>query len=211
MDTIEYVKQFPVKKFLQSEVLLQKGDELTKLLVIREGFIKITSISDTGSERLLWIAGRYDVIPTEQLFSTRAKVRYFYTGLTNGSCYVIDKQDFVRTALATPQIMTDIAKSMSSHYDEFLQLIDAVDAASVKEKLLRTLLYLSERVSGNSTVDLYELGLRLTHQDLASMIGSTRETTSLSLIQLRKQGLVDYSRKKFTIHADAIAEHLDEL
>lgn len=211
MDTIEYVKQFPVREFLQSEVLLQKGDDLTKLFVIRDGFIKITSISDTGTERLLWIAGRYDVIPTEQLFSTSAKVRYFYTGLTNGSCYIIDKKDFVKTAQESTRIMTDIAKSMSNHYDEFLQLIDAVDAASVKEKLLRTLLYLSERVSGSAQVDLYEMGLRLTHQDLASMIGSTRETTSLSLVQLRKEGLINYSRKHFIIHADSISAYLDEL
>jgi CRP/FNR family cyclic AMP-dependent transcriptional regulator len=210
MNTIEYVKQFPLKRFEQAEVLLKKGDSLDHLLVVREGFVKITSINDNGSERLLWIAGRYDVIPTEQLFSIHAKVRYFYTGLTSGTCYAVNKKDFVKTALSSPEIMTDIAKSMSSHYDEFLQLIDAVDTATVKEKLMRTLLYLADRISGSPVVDLYAEGLRLTHQDLAAMIGSTRETASLTLAQLRKEQLLHYTRKEFVVHSDALRALLGE-
>lgn len=211
MNIVDYVQQFPLRTFESSELLLQKGDSLEYIMAIREGFVKITSISETGVERLLWIAGRYDVVPTEQLFSKNAKVRYFYTALTKGSFYAVDKADFIEKALTTPTLMTEIARGMSSHYDDFLQHIDAVDTATVKEKLLRTLKYLADRLSGGSTVDLYQQGLRLTHQDLASMIGSTRETTSLMLSDLRKENMIEYDRKKFIVRSDAILERLEGL
>ncbi len=192
-------------------MLLQKGDSLSYIMAIREGFVKITSIGDNGVERLLWIAGRYDIVPTEQLFSSNAKVRYFYTALTNGSYYAVDKKDFIKTAMETPELMIEIARGMSSHYDDFLEHIDAVDTATVKERLLRTLCYLSERLSGNNVVDLYAEGLLLTHQDFAAMIGSTRETTSLTLNELRQAKLISYNRKEFIVYVDRIMEVVEKI
>lgn len=204
MNTVEYIKSFPLKKFSRGELILQKGDSLTRLLAVRTGFIKVTAISSDGSERLVWIAGRYDIAPTEQLFSKFATANFFYTALTNGSYYDVDKDDFLKTAAANPNMMTEIARTMSMHYDDLLQRIDAVDTATVKERLLRTLHYLAQRLSADDAVNLYEYGLRLTHQDLAGMVGSTRETTSLMLGELRNEGLIDYNRRQFIVQSRQI-------
>ena len=69
---------------------------------------------------------------------------------------------------------------------------------------MRTLLYLAERLSADSVVDLFEHGLRISHQDLSSMIGSTRETTSVMLAELRNEDLVEYSRQKLTVSVDKL-------
>ena len=205
---MEYVKQFPLRSFQRGELLLQKGEPITSLFALRTGFVKVTSITNDGIERLVWIAGRYDVAPTEQLFTLRGTARFFYTGLTDGDYYELDKRSFLETAKDRPELMAEIAHSMSLHYDDFLYRVDAIDATTIKERVLRTLLYLSERLSADDTVNLYEYGLQLTHHDLASMIGSTRETTSLVLNELRKEGLVDYSRKHFVINVSAVKNAL---
>lgn len=210
MDIVEYIRKFPVKEFTRGELLLQKGDPSTNLMAIREGFIKVTSISASGVERLVWIAGRYDLAPTEQLFSKSGTVRFFYTALTDGSYYEIDKEVLLNLAKEEPAIMAEIAKNMSVHYDDFLQRVDAVDTATVKERLVRTLCYLAERLSADSVVDLYESGLKLSHADLAAMIGSTRETTSLTLSELRKAGFIDYSRQKLTVKVDELKASLGD-
>lgn len=208
MNSVEYVKQFPLRSFQRGELLLQKGEPITSLFALRTGFVKVTSITNDGIERLVWIAGRYDVAPTEQLFTLRGTARFFYTALTDGDYYELDKRSFLETAKDRPELMAEIAHSMSLHYDDFLYRVDAIDATTIKERVLRTLLYLSERLSADDTVNLYEYGLQLTHHDLASMIGSTRETTSLVLNELRKEGLVDYSRKHFVINVSAVKNAL---
>lgn len=204
MDIAKYIRQFPLKQFQRGELLLQKGDASSSLMAIRDGFIKVTSISNSGIERLVWIAGRYDIAPTEQLFSKHGSVRFFYTALTDGSYYEMDKNEFLDIAENDPQVMSEIAKNMSFHYDDFLQRVDAVDTATVKERLMRTLCYLADRLDASAVVDLYAYGLKISHQDLAAMIGSTRETTSLTLSELRKAQLVEYSRQKLTVYVDKI-------
>ena len=210
MDIASYIQNFPQKQFQRGELLLQKGDSTEQLMAIRDGFIKVTSINNSGVERLVWIAGRYDIAPTEQLFSKHGKVRFFYTALTDGSYYEVEKADLLEVADKDPVFMAEIAKNMSIHYDDFLQRIDAVDTATVKERLMRTLCYLAERLSADSTVDLFEYGLKISHQDLSSMIGSTRETTSIMLSELRKENLIQYSRQKLTVSVDKLKTTLGD-
>lgn len=204
MDILQYIKSFPIKNFKRGEVLLKKGDPISTLMAIRSGYIKVTSIADTGFERLTWIAGRYDIAPTEQLFTKQGKSRFYYTALTDGEYYAVNKKDFLEKALKEPKLMTDIARTMSSHYDDSLQRVDAIEAVSVKSRLQQTLLYLAQRLSSDSEVNIYEYGLRLTHYDLSCMIGSTRETTSLLLSELRNEKIIKYTRASFIVNVALI-------
>lgn len=209
MDSMEYIKQLPIRQFERGTVLLQKGDPLEFIMAVREGYIKVTAISDAGVERLLWIAGRYDFAPVEQLFSKQGQARFFYTALTNGSYYEVDRAELIAHADEQAAIMKEIAKGMSEHYDDFLQRIDSMDGLSVRERLLKTLLYIARRFSANDAVNLYEEGLRITHQDLAGMVGSTRETTSFTLSELRTDGYLSYDRSHFTVHTDKIEKEVE--
>lgn len=202
MDIVNFVKNFPAKPFHKGEALLESGDVSDTLLAIRTGFVKITAVDDDGNERMLWIAGRYDIVPTEQLFSQHRPLQFFYTALSDGEAYHIDKAQFIAKAKADSGLMSEIAMSMSSHYDDLLSRINSTEQSSVRHKLIATLRYLAERFSAESRVDLYALGLRLTHEDIATLIGSTRETVSLELQKLHKAGCIHYNRSEFVIDLD---------
>ena len=208
MSTIDFIKHFPIRTFTKGEQLLGEGDVADSVLAIQTGFIKISSLNNDGSERLLWIAGRYDLAPTEELFSPRGKINFYYTALTAGSAYVINKKDFIAYAKQSPELMLEIATNMSAHYDDLLRRLNSVEQTAIKNKLLHTLSYLAERFSADSNVDLYKLGLKLTHQDIADMVGATRETTSIELQKIRALGLISYDRSSLVIHVDAINDEI---
>lgn len=200
MDIVDFVKQFPRREFKKGELVMSEGDISETLLAIVSGFISVTSVDDAGDERLLWIAGRYDIAPTERLFSRHSPLQFFYTALSDGIAYQINKADFLNYAKTDLTMMTEVAMNMSSHYDDLLARINTVEQTNIRGKLIATLHYLAQRFSADDTVDLYLLGLRLTHQDIAKMIGSTRETTSLELQRLQRDGYISYDRTRFIVH-----------
>lgn len=208
MDIVTFVKKYPLKQFSKGEALLGEGDVSELLLAIRSGFVKVSSLDTNGTERMLWIAGRYDMVPTEQLFSARRPMQFFYTALSSGEAYCINKADFLLAAKSDAMLMGEIARSMSSHYDDLLVRISTTEQAGVRQKLIATLLYLAERFSADSAVDLYAIGLRLTHEDIATLIGSTRETVSLELQKLRTSGIISYDRTMFVVHTTVCAAAL---
>jgi CRP-like cAMP-binding protein len=203
MTTVDFVRQFPLQEFNKGDILLRDGDVSETLLAVRNGFIKVTSVDEAGNARLIWIAGRYDIVPTEHLFLRRKPLDFFYTALTDGAAYCLDKPTFMEHAKNNLTLMTDIAVAMSNHYDDLLARINSIEQVSVRDKLLSTLCYLGERFGSDDVVDLYQIGLRLTQKDLAAMINSTRETTSLEMHKLRQGGCVEYGPTTFAINVPA--------
>lgn len=208
MTTADYIRKHPLKEFKKGEIILHGGATSENLYAVRNGFVKIISYSIAGDVRFLWLAGRYDVLPTEHLFLLSKPLDFFYIALTDVSVYEIKKTDFLEHAKANQSLMTDTAIAMSTHYDDLLTRISAMEQTSVRTRLLATLCHISERFSSSETVDFYALGLILTHQDLADMINSTRETTTLELQKLRNEGCIDYSRNKLVVYYSACHQTL---
>jgi len=204
MESITFIKQFPVVTFRKGEVLLSEGQPSTSLFAIQTGFVKVTAIDENGIENLLWIEGRYDTVPTEKFFSLRDTVQFYYTALSDGAYYDIDKKAFLDFARNNPDFMAEIATNMSSHYDDLLLRINSIEQVSVQKKLVATLRYLAEKLSANNVVDFTEAGLRLTHSDLAAMVGSTRETVSLELQKLKTNGFIYYDKASFVVYLDKL-------
>lgn len=205
MDTGDFIRQFPLRSYQKGEVILNEGDTLESVLYVQKGFIKVTSIEPSGAEHLLWIASADDIVPSEHLFSIRNQLGYYYTALTPVTAYLVSKTKLLQSTRANIGLMTAIAASLSDNYDDLLLRIDAIDQSSIHDKLVTTLKYLALHFGGGKTIDLYQIGLPLTHQDIAEMIGSTRETTSLELEKLRNNGAIDYSRSGFVIYPSKLA------
>ena len=203
-DLVEVIKQFPLRNFSKGEAILQAGQPADTLYAIRKGFAKVDSISRNGNQQLIWIASRYDIIPTESLFRTRGELHFYYSALTDLEAFEIPKKSFLDMCENDIGVIREIAFSMSAHYDDLLIRLRSVEQSSIRDKLIYTLHYIATRFSSESVVHLDDLGLKFNHQDIGQMIGATRETTAIELKRLKDEGLIDYTRSNFTINVDLI-------
>jgi CRP/FNR family transcriptional regulator len=204
MDTFPFIRQFPVKSFRKGEMILYEGDSTESIYAISNGFVKVTSLSESGQERILWIAGPGNYIPAEQLFEPQGFLLFFYTALSDCELYKIKKTYFIEFTRTRLELMSEIAHRLSTHYDDLLLQVDSVGQVSVRNKLIYMLCYLARRFSTNDILDIYSIDLRLTQKDLADMVGSSRETTSLELHKLMLDGGIVYDRTKFIINVSKL-------
>ncbi len=80
---------------------------------------------------------------------------------------------------------------------------------SNRQRLIHALLELAEQYGVRSAEGI-ELAIKLTHQDLANIIGSTRETVTVVLGDLQSEGSIRLARRKITLTAmDRLAESVD--
>ncbi len=210
MDFISYVKGLPVRTFGKDELLLASGDPSDTFFAVREGFIKATSTEDSGRERLLWIAGRYDIAPLERFFTNKV-LQYDYVGYSDGSAYVMSKDALHQLINEQPSAAVEVARGLSEHFDDVSERLSAIGQADVRRKLLHTLYSLATKFSSKEVVELDEMGLNLTHQDLADMIGASREVVSVELGKARSDGFVNYSRSTFSVDTVKIRLELNLL
>jgi CRP-like cAMP-binding protein len=77
--------------------------------------------------------------------------------------------------------------------------IYALEHSHAQDKLVYILQYLVARFGVKMNDGRVKIGLRLSHQDIAEMVGITRETTAVELHRLKEKGFIDYQRFTYII------------
>ena len=70
------------------------------------------------------------------------------------------------------------------------------------------MLRLSELSGGEPRRCLFELPVRLTHQELADLVSTTRDNVTRIMNEFRKDGLVDYGRERIVVFPDRLEAYL---
>ena len=110
----------------------------------------------------------------------------------------LSRDAFERFLSTRPTLGLDIAKFIGFRLRKFQMRLQDLLFLDVKSRILKVLRDLSED-HGVVTPRGIVLKLRLTHQDIANLVGATRETTSSTISELRSAGLIDQDGKFFVL------------
>lgn len=104
---------------------------------------------------------------------------------------LMSRADVRELLFADPRIALRIAESLSNRIDELEQRLTDVSCKTIDERLSGTLCSLARRQP--------EAPIKLTHQQLASLVGASRERTTTALGELVRHDLVSTRRGKISV------------
>jgi CRP/FNR family transcriptional regulator, global nitrogen regulator len=122
----------------------------------------------------------------------------FAHALTDVRVAVIRKRMLVEVLKRAPELVVKLLSSLCERLEQSEELIDRLLDRGVSARLGKLLQNLSDRfgkTDGPATI----LDVRLTHQDLANMIASTREAVSKVMSELQRDGLIEVRNRKIAI------------
>lgn len=185
----------PTKQFEAKRIVLYEDDEVAHLYFIRKGFVKVYTITDEGDERILLILQPGDIFPLIRDPEQKThRSLYFYESMVEVEANVLERTallDIIRQDRAASWGALRYIGELSS---DLTNRISSLESKSVEDKVKKLLEYLV-KVCGRQISDgTYLLGLRLTHLDIANLVGHTRESVSVMMKNLKKDGTVSYRR-----------------
>jgi CRP/FNR family transcriptional regulator len=120
---------------------------------------------------------------------------------------VVPAADLERTAAEHPQVAMNLMRSLSQRLRSVEDRLESLAFRGVAARLAGQLLELMNRY-GRVTPQGIRIDERFTHMQLAEMIGTSRETLTKVLNELRESGMIDVrERLVWVLDADAL-EHL---
>jgi CRP/FNR family transcriptional regulator len=125
--------------------------------------------------------------------------RLLAEALTDVELCSIAKSALMQFAAERPQLSLRLTKWVDRQLQEVQVRLEELLFKDVPTRLARVLLRLAEE-HGEPTPEGVLIDLPLTHQELAELIGSTRETTSLTLGAFTREGLLIRQRRRFLVH-----------
>jgi CRP/FNR family cyclic AMP-dependent transcriptional regulator len=185
-------------------VLIGEGFPADHLLIICSGSVKVTAASSEGRLLLLRVAGPGDILGLSALHEGTL---YRATAETIGPCTIksIPRADFVRLMETHPDVSRATTLAVAREYNGVLLTARRLAlSTSAAGKLASTLLDWARMddldnspVRSNLPISFL---MPLTHEDLGSMAGLSRETVSRLLTRFRREGLVDQTDDRMTLN-----------
>src|SRR5690625_1350099 len=208
-DELEQLSRItPYREFAAGEIIYHMEDPADALYFIRDGMVKVSMYFPNGKEMILGILGQYDIFGELLLLNSERRPNQA-EAVTDTTLIVMPEQDFQKLLTEQPQIAMKFIRVMSTRLWQAQQFQAEVGAFDAPERLANLLLRLAQDfgVEGErGTI----IDLSLTQQDLAKMIGATRETVSHSLARLLEYGAVRRRRSPITVNTEKLQEFLDE-
>jgi CRP/FNR family transcriptional regulator len=166
------------RRFAPDEMLFWEGEPCAGMFVLVQGSAKIFKTSVNGREMMLFDGGPYPasvraVDPVVALF--------------------INKTDFQQVCRQYPDLALKVLAVVGKRLRQLVGVVESMTFGSVTQRLARMLLDAAQAAGSD------EFDLPLTHQELASRLGTVREVVSRNLARFRAEGLVRVQGHQLTI------------
>lgn len=186
-------------------LFLEKGDP-RGVFVLCAGQVKLSISSSAGKTLILRIAQPGEILG---LMAALSDSPYEVTAETLRPCQVafVRRDDFLQFAAKHPEVCHKVIHQLSTLYTGACEQLRTVGlSSSAPEKLARLLLDWS--ASGTQTKHGTQLKMPLTHEEIAEVIGSTRETVTRTLSQFKSRQLVTLQGSTMTISNRSALEEI---
>lgn len=175
----------------EGESIYLPGDPSHAVYFLKQGRVKVSYLDESGKRLTLAICGRGEP------FGEMALVGEERRGLEASAledvwlCWIA-KDDLLRFASKVPQLSLRVAKLIGWRRHKIENRLEDLLFKDVPTRLARMLWKLGTNY-GEETKEGVRIRLRLTHQNLAELIGATRETTTTVLNHFQEKGLIEKS------------------
>lgn len=184
----ELLELAEVRHYRKGGFVFRVGSPAEHVYILTEGRVKIFELSELGREVILWFCFKGEMFGLAE--TPRGGPRQvFAQACSNASALMVRREDFTQFLARNPSaslLVIDLLSCRMRGLGDMLLNLSSEDVATRLVKLL-TRLSLVYGVPNEAEV---RLRITLTHQELADMIGTTRQTVTGILSNLRRQGTI---------------------
>ena len=172
----------------RGQVLFREGDSGDKLYVVCEGKVKLGRTSSDGRENLLAILGPGEMFGELSLFDPGPRTATA-TAVTDTQISALGHDDLTTWVSGRPEVALSLLKQISSRLRRTNEVIGDLVFSDVPGRVAKALLDLSNRF-GVRSEDGVHVGHDLTQEELAQLVGASRETVNKALADFAGRGWI---------------------
>jgi CRP/FNR family transcriptional regulator len=203
----QFISQYPQKQYTKGQTILLQNETPPGVFVIESGKVRSYTITPEGHEQLISIHSRGEDIPVGCAFGVIKKPRYFYDAYTRCVVRIIPQKEFVERLLSDMELLQQTYLNNVEQLASALSRIHAMGQPRASNKVALTLIYLADRLGSRPWAKPKFTEISITQEEIANLLGMTRETVSFELKKLRIKKMVSYSRKNYVLYIERLREH----
>lgn len=190
-------QQSKMRKLKKGEPVYLPSQEADGVLLVAKGRVKICHITPDGKQSILSFIDPGEIFGELALIDCDKRDEYAEASEAT-NLIMMPKMALRQIVQRYPNIVMGVTKLIGARRQRVERRLRNLLFRSNRERVIHLLLELSEKY-GQLAPEGLDLNIRLSHQEMASVIGSTRETVTVVLGQLQNEGLIKIARRRISI------------
>lgn len=182
-------------EFKKNEIVYSTAQG-NRIMFIQRGFVKRYMIKNDGSIGIQTIYGPQDIFSFTTIFPSLlgqslydGPEAYYYKTLCTTRLYAIGLDEFKKALASLRLPYKELFAEAGQHLKYCVHNIENIGIGDTYTRVAHQLLFFV-REFGREVPEGTKLETPLTHQDLADILGVTRETVTLAIMKLRDSGVI---------------------
>ncbi|MBF2709795.1 Crp/Fnr family transcriptional regulator [Flavobacterium soyangense] len=175
--------------------IFEEGDVVNGIYCITSGICKMSKLSANGKDQIVKLIKAGELLGQRSMISDEP-ANLSAVALEDMEVCFIPKSEVMNMFDSNNQFSMNMMKTICGDLKEASEHMVSISQKTVKERLAETLIYLAETFGKNTDGSL---GIQLSREELAGMIGTATESCIRLLSDFNKLGLIELQGKKITI------------
>jgi CRP-like cAMP-binding protein len=185
--------QARIRRYERNSAIYLPGDSADGVLLLSEGRVRICDFTPDGKQAILAFIEPGEMFGELALIDAHPREERAEAA-TPATVILIPGEAMQRLMESVPNLFLGITKLIGFRRRRIERRLKMLLFRSNRERLTHLLLELAEQY-GRSDPAGIRIDIRLSHQDLANIIGSTRETVTITLGELQNEGVIRIARR----------------
>ena len=194
----------------KNQFLFQEGDDPECFFFVKHGHIMLTKQAPNGKNLIINVLTSGDFCGEVGVFNN---IPYIASAqaLEDTSVYFIRRENLLPFIQDHPNMILELIGMSVKKLIEAFSMIYGLGNKSLKQRVAFTLLKLSENI-GEIGISFITIRIPITRQHLAEMVGSTPESVSRIMANLKREGIIKSVRRKIAIlNEEALRQIAEEI
>ena len=200
MEQLTLITTFPKNTFIQTPETFSEG-----LYFVKKGKLRLYKVNAQGKQFTSDILNEGNVFGEMDIISFGTRENFIETIEESHIC-LMNKERFENFLIQRPQFMMTLLKVLSNRIIGMSQLTQNLALGKLHDKVLYALIKLSDQFGLTGNDEYYKIDFPLSHQEIANLVGATREAVTVVLQELVKEEVIKTGFKTIYIHRKKLLE-----
>lgn len=193
-DGIQDISQHKViNTYKKGQTLFLQGNHPFGIFCISKGNIKLTKVGVDGKETIVRIVHGGDILGHRSLF-TDDNYSATATAMEDSEVCFIDKKFILKVIENNPAVALSIINKLSRDMGAAENKLSSLHQKNVRERLAELILSL-KATHGVKVGNRWRIDLKLTREEMATMIGTANETVIRFMTEFKDAGIIEQEGK----------------
>lgn len=197
-----------LRQYAKGEYVFSTGSPGETVYFLRSGQVKIGQLSPVGREIIMWFCLPGEIFGLAEVARGGGRVVSAQV-CEQSAVFAVPQEAFKSFLIERPQVAWLSMQVLASRLRVLGEMFVNLVADDVNTRIAKLILRLGARYGTRSGKEIL-LNIPLTHQEIADMVGTTRQTVTTVLGQLKRQGVLSIENHRIHIESEGILSEMTQ-